>query len=107
MVKAFNNIFFAHLAELARPAVDADRSVLPVAGNAPAAKKRRPGCSTPRLRRRGRGALSEGWRFQRDTPADVQPYAFPGSNYPTWPGRQGHSRNAEGEVDAAVRYRDM
>ena len=39
VVKVFNNIYFRHLASLARPSGDADRSALPVAGDDAAAKK--------------------------------------------------------------------
>ena len=38
VVKVFNNIFFKHLAALARPAGDSDRSALPIAGDDEAAK---------------------------------------------------------------------
>jgi len=38
VVKVFNNIFFKHLAALARPAGAADRSALAIAGDDPAAK---------------------------------------------------------------------
>jgi 8-hydroxy-5-deazaflavin:NADPH oxidoreductase len=53
------------------------------------------------------GPLSEGWRYQRDTAAYVQPYTLPGSRYPTWPGRQATSEMLREKLDAAVRYRDM
>ena len=52
------------------------------------------------------GPLSEGWRYQRDTAAYVQPYAVPGTEYPTWPGRQVTPEMLEEKLDAAVRYRD-
>jgi predicted dinucleotide-binding enzyme len=38
VVKVFNNIYFRHLASLARPAGSADRSALPIAGDDAAAK---------------------------------------------------------------------
>jgi predicted dinucleotide-binding enzyme len=38
VVKVFNNIFFKHLASLARPAGAPDRSALPIAGDDPEAK---------------------------------------------------------------------
>ena len=38
VVKVFNNIFFKHLLNLARPAGAADRSYLPIAGDSAAAK---------------------------------------------------------------------
>ncbi|GAB6903056.1 NAD(P)-binding domain-containing protein [Kineosporia succinea] len=40
VVKAFSNMFFRHLAALARPAGAADRSALPVAGDDPSARAR-------------------------------------------------------------------
>ncbi|GAB3861891.1 NAD(P)-binding domain-containing protein [Micromonospora andamanensis] len=70
VVKAFNNIFFAHLLALARPGDAADRSALPIAGDDPEAKA----TVATFLDRIGYdavdvGALAEGWRFQPDTPA--------------------------------------
>jgi 8-hydroxy-5-deazaflavin:NADPH oxidoreductase len=38
VVKVFNNIYFRHLANLARPAGSPDRSALPIAGDDPTAK---------------------------------------------------------------------
>ena len=79
VVKAFNNIFFVHLASLARPAGDPERSVLP---------------------------LAEGWRYQRDTAAYVRPYASPGEGFPT-PARPATREALETALREAVRYRDM
>lgn len=53
------------------------------------------------------GPLSEGWRYQRDTAAYVQPYAISGSDYPTWPGQQVTLAMLKEKLDAAVRYREM
>ena len=53
------------------------------------------------------GPLSEGWRYQRDTAAYVQPYAVPGTEYPTWLGRQVTPEMLKARLDAAVRYRDV
>jgi hypothetical protein len=53
------------------------------------------------------GPLSEGWRYQRDTAAYVQPYAVPGSKYPTWSERQVTPAMPKEKLDAAVRHRDM
>ncbi|MFF1960041.1 NADPH-dependent F420 reductase [Streptomyces sp. NPDC058220] len=76
VVKAFNNIFFKHLAALARPAGASDRSALPISGDDPAAKA----AATRLLDLLGydavdAGTLADSWRFQRDTPAYVVPYA--------------------------------
>jgi len=69
VVKAFNNIFFRHLAA-------PDRTALPIAGDSPEAKAE----ATALLDLLGYdvvdvGALADSWRFQRDTPAYVAPYA--------------------------------
>ena len=74
VVKAFNNIFFVHLASLARPAADPERSALPIAGDDDAAKR----TVTEFLDSIGydsldAGPLAEGWRYQRDTAASVRP----------------------------------
>ncbi|WP_256107824.1 NADPH-dependent F420 reductase [Streptomyces sp. ODS05-4] len=76
VVKAFNNIYFAHLAALARPSGAADRSALPVAADDPEAR-----ADAARLLDLlgydavDTGPLAASWRFQRDTPAYVVPYA--------------------------------
>jgi predicted dinucleotide-binding enzyme len=108
VVKAFNNIYVSHLGSLQRPADHPERSVLPIAGDDQAAKQ----SVAELLDSIGYdaydvGPLSEGWRYQRDTAAYVQPYAFPGSEYPTWPGRQVTREMLKEKLDAAVRYRDM
>jgi predicted dinucleotide-binding enzyme len=76
VVKAFNNIYFKHLASLARPAGALDRSALPIAGDDPAVKA----AATALIDTLGYdtvdvGPLAEGWRFQRDTPAYAMLYA--------------------------------
>jgi predicted dinucleotide-binding enzyme len=108
VVKAFNNIYVTHLATLPRPAGHAERSVLPVAGDDAAAKQ----SATEFLDSIGYdaydvGPLTEGWRYQRDTAAYVQPYSVPGPKYPTWPGRQVTAEMLKEKLDAAVRYRDL
>jgi len=75
VVKAFNNIFYRHLAALARPSGAADRSFLPIAGDDLAAKS----AVTGYLDSIGYGIidvgpLAAGWRFQPDTPAYGAPY---------------------------------
>ncbi|MGL5928296.1 MAG: NADPH-dependent F420 reductase [Dermatophilaceae bacterium] len=70
VVKGFNNIFFRHLATLARSAGAPDRTTLPIAGDDADAKQvaasviHEVGYDTLDL-----GPLAEGWRTQRDTPA--------------------------------------
>jgi 8-hydroxy-5-deazaflavin:NADPH oxidoreductase len=87
VVKAFNNIYVSHLGTLQRPAGHPERSVLPVAGDDEAAKR----SVAQFLDSIGYdaydvGPLSEGWRYQRDTAAYVQPYASRAPSTPRGPG---------------------
>jgi len=76
VVKVFNNIFFKHLAALARPAGASDRSALPIAGDDAGAKA----TVTDFLDRIGYDAVDAGplgagsRRFQVGTPAYGSPY---------------------------------
>ena len=75
IVKAFNNIASQHLGSLARPAGAADRSALIIAGDDVAAKE----AVVAFLDSIGydaldAGALAEGRRFQKETPAYGLPY---------------------------------
>ena len=76
VVKAFNNIYFRHLAALPRPAGSPDRTALPIAGDDPDAKAAVAalldsfGYDTVDV-----GPLAEGWRYQRDTSAYAVIYA--------------------------------
>ena len=70
VVKGFNNIYFRHLASLARPKGASDRTALPIAGDDNAAKD----SVTAFLDTIGYdavaiGPLDEGWRTQPDTAA--------------------------------------
>ena len=108
VVKAFNNIFFAHLASLARPQGDPDRSALVIAGDDADAKR----AVTALLDSIGydavdAGPLREGWRYQRDTAAYVQPYAQPGAEDFATGTRAATADDLRKALDAAVRYRDM
>jgi predicted dinucleotide-binding enzyme len=81
VVKAFNNIFFQHLAALPRPSGAEDRSALPIAGRAPATSR-----VTEILDQLGYdvvdiGDLSQSWRTQPDTPAYGLPYAADPSDW--------------------------
>jgi predicted dinucleotide-binding enzyme len=76
VVKAFNNIFFQHLAALARPGRNEVRSALPIAGDDARAKT----TVTQLLDAIGydvvdMGPLAQGWRSQPDTPVYGLPYA--------------------------------
>ena len=75
VVKVFNNIYFRHLASLARPAGAADRSALPIAGDDTAAKA----AVTAYLDAIGYdtvddGSLADSWRQQPGTPVYGTPY---------------------------------
>lgn len=108
VVKAFNNIYFEHLAALARPAGDAERSVLAIAGDDTAAKAE----AAALIDRLGYdahdvGALAEGWRFQRDTAAYAALYGDPSTSFPDWKPRTVKVDLLKQQLDAAQRYRDM
>ncbi|MFG1948808.1 NADPH-dependent F420 reductase [Nonomuraea sp. NPDC048826] len=110
VVKAFNNIYFKHLASLARPSGAADRTALPIAGDDTEAKA----AVVELLDKLGfdavdAGPLAEGWRFQRDTAAYVVPYAkaprgkgISGDD----PGSPASADELRAALDAARRYRD-
>ncbi len=88
VVKALNNINYAHLAALPRPIGDPDRSALAIAGDDPDAKK----AVTALFDELGydvvdAGPLSEGWRYQPDTPAYGLPYIVDPANWGTSPAR--------------------
>lgn len=75
VVRAFSNIYFAHLHDLARPAGAPDRSALPIAGDDAAARER----AARLLDTLGwdavdAGPLAESWRFDLGTPAAGTPY---------------------------------
>jgi len=75
VVKVFNNIYFRHLASLARPAGAADRSALPIAGDDTAAKA----AVTAYLDAIGYdtvddGSLADSWRQEPGTPVYGAPY---------------------------------
>ena len=97
VVKVFNNIFSEHLGALARPQAPAgsdERSVLAIAGDDASAKQ----AATALLDTIGydvvdAGPLSEGWRFQPDTPAYGLPYD--GSPDGTWSGDTAKRVSAE------------
>lgn len=76
VVKAFNTIFFTHLAALPRPGRAADRSALPIAGDDLTAKTTAAelldtlGYDTVDI-----GPLAESWRLAPGTPAYGAPYS--------------------------------
>ena len=109
VVKAFNNIYFEHLRDLARPSGSPERSVLAIAGDDADAKK----MVTEVLDELGYdaydvGPLSEGWRYQRDTAAYAALYSA--GREGVWPpegSRQVDAAFLQQQLDAAQRYRDM
>lgn len=105
VVKAFNNIFFRNLAELGRPTGSPGRSALPIAGDDAAAKV----TVTEFLDQIGYdaydvGVLAEGWRYQRDTPAYVAPYADTAHDMAS---RPANAQDLAALLEAAKRYRDI
>ncbi|TFV89531.1 NADPH-dependent F420 reductase [Blastococcus sp. CT_GayMR16] len=106
VVKAFNNIQYGHLGSLQRPAGSSDRSAIAVAGNDDAAKR----SVVEFLDSIGYdavdvGPLSEGWRYQPDTPAYGAPYVAPGTEFPG-PGHQATAEALKERLDVAVRPSD-
>jgi 8-hydroxy-5-deazaflavin:NADPH oxidoreductase len=104
VVKAFNNIIAPHLGILHRPAGDAERSVLAIAGDDPAAKQ----TVTEFLDSIGydaydAGPLAEGRRFQPGTPAYGAPYVAPGTTFPG-PGRPATAEAMREALAAADRH---
>jgi len=109
VVKAFNNIYFEHLRDLARPTGSPERSVLAIAGDDADSKKR----VTEVLDDLGYdaydvGPLSEGWRYQRDTAAYASLYSS--GTEGAWPpegSRRVDAALLQEKLDAARRYRDI
>ncbi|EFC79243.1 NADP oxidoreductase coenzyme F420-dependent [Parafrankia sp. EUN1f] len=105
VVKAFNNIYFKHLLELARPTGAPDRAALAIVGDDPAAKA----TVTAFLDAIGydtvdAGPLAEGWRYQRDTAAYGPLYAPNGFEAKPVPADAATVRAA---LAAARRYADL
>ena len=106
VVKAFNNIFFAHLASLARPSGSPERSALAIAGDDAGAKALvarlldEIGYDTVDL-----GPLAEGWRTQRDTAAYGTMYAADPADWAAG-AQPAPIRVVRGRAAQARRYRD-
>ncbi len=106
VVKAFNNIYFEHLRDLARPSGSEDRSALAIAGDDAEAKATvtrfldEIGYDTLDL-----GPLAEGWRTQRDTAAYGVVYAADPTDWSKGPVPVDASVLAD-RAAAAKRYRD-
>jgi predicted dinucleotide-binding enzyme len=109
VVKAFNNINYLMLRELARPTGDPGRSVLAIAGDDPEAK-----ATVSRLLDEigydayDVGPLTEGWRYQRDEPAYADLYsADPPGTWPPKTSRRVDATFLAQQLARAKRYRDM
>jgi len=75
VVKVFNNIYFRHLASLARPAGSADRSALPIAGDDAAAKAAVIGyLDAIGYDAVDDGSLADSWRQEPGSPVYGAPY---------------------------------
>lgn len=105
VVKGFNNIYFEHLRNLARPAGAPDRSALAIAGDDAEAKA----SATALLDTLGYdavdvGTLADSWRFEPDTPAYGVPYLRnPGAGLAGDPGSPTDATKLREAVSAAVR----
>ena len=106
VVKAFNNIYFEHLAALARPVGSPDRSALAIAGDDADAKALVTGLldeigyDTVDL-----GPLAEGWRTQRDTAAYAVLYAADPADWSAGP-RPVAAEEVAAKAAESRRYRD-
>ena len=106
VVKVFNNIHFAHLAELPRPAGADDRSAIAIAGDDAAAKATVTGLLDDMgYDAHDLGPLSEGWRTQRDTSAYGQLYFNDPQDLAAGP-RQATAATIAQKASEAKRYRD-
>jgi 8-hydroxy-5-deazaflavin:NADPH oxidoreductase len=104
VLKGFNNIYFRHLAELARPTGAADRSAIVIAGDDEDAKK----TATEFLDAIGydtldAGPLSESWRFEPGTPAYGLLYAGGAENFYEVPGHPTDANSLREALAAANR----
>ncbi len=107
VVKAFNNIFFSHLATLGRTKGDPLRSALAIAGDDPGAKQ----VVTDALDAIGYdvvdlGPLAEGWRTQRDTAAYATMYAADPADWSQGAGPSPAAVVRE-RASQSLRYRDQ
>jgi 8-hydroxy-5-deazaflavin:NADPH oxidoreductase len=74
VAKVFNNIFFKHLLNLARPGGASDRTYLPVAGDGEAVAAAAAFLEAIGYGTAGYGPLGEGWRQEPGTPVYGAPY---------------------------------
>jgi predicted dinucleotide-binding enzyme len=104
VVKAFNNIYFSHLASMGRPAGAPDRSTLMIAGDDADAKR----TATDFIESIGydvydTGSIADSWRFQRDQAAYVGAYTPNGDfEHPTPAGAE-HLQQLLDQGDRSIR----
>jgi len=101
VVKVFNNIFYKHLQNLARPASAADRTYLPIAGDGAGAKL----AVVEFLDSIGYGAddagpLADSWRQQAGSPA----YGVPYGEFENEKGTPANAAVIRGALAAATRW---
>jgi 8-hydroxy-5-deazaflavin:NADPH oxidoreductase len=100
VVKVFNNIFFKHLQNLARPAGSANRSCLPIAGDSAAAKETvAEFLDAIGYEALDYGPLAESWRQEPGTPA----YGAPYGSFDDEKGTQAGVEVIQEAIDAATR----
>jgi len=100
VVKVFNNIFFKHLQNLARPAGSAYRSCLPIAGDSAAAKETvAEFLDAIGYEALDYGTLAESWRQEPGTPA----YGAPYGSFDDEKGRPAGVGVIQEAIDAATR----
>ncbi|MFF3562346.1 NADPH-dependent F420 reductase [Streptomyces sp. NPDC002574] len=104
VVKAFNNIFFRHLAVLARPKGSPERTTLPVAGDDPAAVAH----AAELLDLLGYdalayGTLADSWRSQPGTPVYGPPYAGGAADFANREATPASADTIRALLDAATR----
>lgn len=99
VVKAFNNIYFEHLASMGREPGADDRNVLLIAGDDDAAKQR----ATELIDSLGydvldSGPLADSWRFERDQPAYAGAYTADGDFANPQPADEARLRDLLGQA---------
>ncbi|MFD2348524.1 NADPH-dependent F420 reductase [Nonomuraea ferruginea] len=111
VVKAFNNIYFKHLASLPRPAGAADRTALPIAGGRRRGQGRRDrAAGHARVRRGRRGAAGGGVAVpagHRRVRGAVRARAAGRRDLRGRPGLPAGADELRTALAAALRYRDM
>ena len=107
VVKAFNNIYFAHLSRWPARAATPSARHWPSPATTPTPSRRSPSSSTASATTPyDAGPLAEGWRFQRDTAAYGTPYTE-GWGTADMRERTGDAERVRTLLAQSQRYRDM